>query len=103
MVLTDEQRTHRLEQELQRLAMAGWQVDRYTDPFTVTVRRRAPVNHVMHGILSVLTLGLWLFVWLVIVMVPRTQRTTVRVDEAGMCGPFLPGLAAMSTQPPVVL
>jgi hypothetical protein len=96
VMMTTEQREQRLAAELQRRATDGWQVDTFADPFTVTLRRRAPVNHVMHAILSLLTLGLWLIVWLVVVMVPRTQRMSLRVDESGMCGPFLPGLAAMS-------
>lgn len=31
-------------------------------------------NHVLHGILSVITLGLWLIVWLLVVEAPRGRR-----------------------------
>lgn len=48
-------------------------------------------NHVLHGVLSLLTCGLWLWVWLVVAIVDPSRRAsgampkryTVMVDEWG--------------------
>lgn len=50
----------------------------------VVVRPPDPVNHILHLILSIFTAGLWLFVWLFLVIDARgEQRHVVSVDEAG--------------------
>lgn len=42
-----------------------------------------PVNHVLHLLLSVLTLGLWLLVWPFVAIGGGERRVVLRVDEQG--------------------
>lgn len=43
-----------------------------------------PVNHILHLILSVLTLGIWLLVWILLAMTGGEKRYVLRVDDAGV-------------------
>ena len=42
-----------------------------------------PVNHVLHAILTVLLLGLWLIVWIALIITGGEKRTIITVDEYG--------------------
>jgi hypothetical protein len=42
-----------------------------------------PVNHILHLILSVLTAGLWLFVWVALVLTNKKQRIVLTMDANG--------------------
>ncbi len=41
------------------------------------------VNHILHAILSLLTAGLWLIVWLILVVTNKTQRIVLSMNEHG--------------------
>lgn len=41
------------------------------------------VNHVLHAILSLLTAGIWLIVWLVLVLSNKPRRVVLSIDESG--------------------
>jgi len=56
-------------------------------------------NHVLHGVLSLLTLGLWLIVWFFIALVSN-QRAGVRVDEYGRIQHLFPNGWGSPTMPP---
>jgi nitrate reductase alpha subunit len=50
-----------------------------------------PVNHILHLILSVLTLGLWLVVWLIVGIRGGEKQLKLSVDEYGrvsQVGPY---------------
>jgi hypothetical protein len=47
-------------------------------------RTPAPVNHILHCILSLLTFGLWLLIWVLLaVSQPKPQLVGVAVNEYG--------------------
>lgn len=74
-----------LQQELQRAVAAGWTVEGQWPPARAVVARTADVNHVVHAILSLLTCGLWLIVWLAVAIGSnKPVRQSVYVDEAGL-------------------
>lgn len=41
------------------------------------------VNHVLHAILSLITAGIWLIVWLLLVLTNKRQRIILSVNEHG--------------------
>lgn len=41
------------------------------------------VNHVLHAILSLITAGVWLIVWLLLVLTNKRQRIILSVNEHG--------------------
>jgi len=49
----------------------------------IVVERPAQVNHVLHALLSLLTFGLWLFAWLLVVISSHPRRFLVTVDACG--------------------
>jgi hypothetical protein len=51
--------------------------------FTAVLVSGKKVNHVLHLILTLLTAGLWLFVWLVIVITNSGGRKVISVDAYG--------------------
>jgi hypothetical protein len=42
-----------------------------------------PVNHILHLVLSLLTGGIWLIVWLILILTNRKRRVVLSVDESG--------------------
>lgn len=81
-VLTDSQRKERLENRIAQYLKAGWSAERVGD-FQAVLTFEGKVNHVVHAILSLLTAGLWLLVWLVLALTRKTTRMTLRVNEYG--------------------
>lgn len=65
-----------------QLAQGGRRVESQTDYNAVLVSGK-PVNHILHIILSVLTLGAWLIVWGILVVTGGEKREMVTVDEYG--------------------
>jgi hypothetical protein len=56
--------------------------------YQVVLSYGGKANHVLHGILSLLTLGLWLFVWLFIAWGNKPKRYTYTVDKFGVISSF---------------
>ena len=60
----------------------GWRVESYGPGHAVMVKGRRP-NHVLHLLLTLLTLGLWLPVWAVLTGTMRVQRQVLMVGADG--------------------
>jgi hypothetical protein len=82
MPMSVEQRRAALSAGIAAELHNGWRVESQTDFQAVMVRGHR-VNHVLHLILSVLTLGLWLIVWLFLGLAGGEKREIVSVDEYG--------------------
>ena len=51
--------------------------------FQAIIVRGKPINHILHLLLSVFTLGLWLIVWLAIAGSGGEKRAAMQVDRYG--------------------
>lgn len=63
----------------------GWskgRVGSQTDTEAVVIIPKQ-TKHVVHAILSLVTLGLWLVVWFFVALLAREKQVTLRVDEYG--------------------
>jgi len=60
----------------------GARVESQSDYQAVVVRGKRP-NHVLHLLLSLVTVGLWIPVWIVLAIVKHEKRTVIRVDQCG--------------------
>jgi hypothetical protein len=60
----------------------GMRVESQTDFQAILVSGNRP-NHILHLLLSIVTLGLWLIVWLIIGAGGGERRKVVSVDEYG--------------------
>ena len=80
--LSAEQRATILQQALGDLAFRGYQVER-VDQTRAIVLAGAPINHILHLLLSVFTCGLWLPIWLLILASGGVKRRYVHIDDYG--------------------
>lgn len=81
--LTPDQRYAVLQQELIQVVGNGARVEAQWPPDRAIICWPANVNHVVHAILSLLTAGLWLFVWLLIAITTKPRRLLLTVDPGG--------------------
>lgn len=83
VLLSSDERQERLEGTVSGYISSGYRVESQTPHQAIVVKGRRP-NHLLHLILSVLTLGLWmLFVWLPLVVFGGEKRRVITVDPAG--------------------
>jgi hypothetical protein len=82
--VSDSSRKARLAQAIQQEVVAGGRVEAQGE-FNAILRFGKPVNHVLHLILTVITLGMWALVWIIVwvVAVLQTGTVTLNVDEFG--------------------
>lgn len=90
-----------LDLEINKALAQGWAlVSR--DQFHAVLSKGGNVRHTMHGIISLVTLGLWLWGWAAVAIVGARQAMTLTMDVAGNVrregpksrAPYLAGLAA---------
>jgi hypothetical protein len=81
-VLPGDQRTRLLDQVLDEELLKGAGV-LARRPFEATLAYRRPVSHVLHAILSVVTGGLWVVVWIVMAIARTDDRVRLEVDPQG--------------------
>jgi hypothetical protein len=79
---TPEQRKAALAQAVAQSVAQGNRVESHADYQAIVVKGHRP-NHVLHLILTIITLGLWLLVWIPVAVLQKEQRTIIRVDDYG--------------------
>lgn len=81
---SDSTRRQRLAQAIQTEVVRGGRVETQSD-YNAVIRYEAKTNHVLHLILSILTVGLWAFVWVTIgiINMVKNKAVTLSVDEFG--------------------
>ena len=77
-----EERRAILATQVQNAVGRGLRVDTQSDTMAVVVNGK-PVNHILHLILSLVTLGLWLIPWGIMVVAGGERREMITVDEFG--------------------
>ena len=60
----------------------GWRLDVQTD-FEAVLSSGKKVNHILHLLLSIVTVGMWILPWILMAMGNRIRRQTISVDEFG--------------------
>lgn len=79
---TPEERTAALERYVFQQGQLGWRVQSQTAT-TAQLLKGKPTNHVLHLILSLITLGIWLIVWVLVAIFAGQKQKVVTVDEYG--------------------
>lgn len=82
--VTADQRKAKLATAIQNEVVKGGRVETQGD-YNAVIRYDKSVNHVLHLILTLITLGVWSFVWLALVIIAAVARKTITltVDEFG--------------------
>lgn len=80
---SSEERKEALARAVHTQVAQGARVESQADYNAVLVKGHRP-NHVLHLILTLVTLGLWVFVWIGVTIFGGEKRMTVSVDEWGI-------------------
>lgn len=75
-------RREQLALEISRLAAQGYRVESQSEIQATLVRGRR-VNHILHLLLSLITIGIWLLVWICLAIFGGEKRVILIVDEFG--------------------
>lgn len=81
--LNREQLEHGLALAVEQEVLANGATVVHEGPTGPVVAYRRPVNHLLHGIATILTLGIWAFFWLLSVLDRSERRVLLRIDESG--------------------
>lgn len=71
--------TDRFEHVVAERVSQGWRVESRTPLIAVLARGKRP-NHILHLLLSLVTFGLWVLVWINVAAWGGVRRSTIRVD-----------------------
>ena len=71
-----------LGRHISSMVAQGFRVESQSDFQAVMVKGK-DVNHILHLILSLVTAGLWLLVWLLLIVTGGEKRSMITVDNFG--------------------
>jgi hypothetical protein len=71
-----------LAQAIARQIAQGYRVESQSDFQAVVVKGKRP-SHLLHLVLTIITLGLWAIVWIVLSLTMHVHRRLVTVNEVG--------------------
>jgi hypothetical protein len=77
-----EERKALLDSALQLWGARGFRIENRSD-FQATVSKGKEIRHVLHIVLSFLTAGMWLFVYIPLWLLTGIRRRMVSIDEYG--------------------
>ena len=80
--MAPEEKRRTLATAVQNPVVGGWRVESQTDEQAIMVRGKPP-NHILHLILTLVTLGAWVIVWLALVIFGGEKRQIINVDDYG--------------------
>lgn len=72
-----------LAAEVERYIRIGWRVEASPIPGQVVMVHGKRPNHILHLLLSVVTLGLWLPAWLIIAVSTKETRAVLTATSSG--------------------
>ncbi len=77
-----EERRQRLQAVVQAEVVRGARIESQTDTLAVIVHGRR-VNHLLHFLVGVFTIGAWWFIWLLLAVLGGEKRYLIAVDDHG--------------------
>jgi hypothetical protein len=81
-VLTTEERSEILNREILRYTSKGWRVQSQ-GPTQAQLVKGKNHSHLLHLILTLLTLGVWLLVWIPLALFGGEKHKLIAVNEYG--------------------
>jgi hypothetical protein len=79
---TTDERKEALATSVANSIAQGRRVESQSDYQAVLVKGK-PVNHILHLILTLVTVGFWSLIWIALVIFGGEKREVARVDEWG--------------------
>jgi hypothetical protein len=77
------ERKELLARSVQSHVAQGWRVESAAGDFGAVLAKGHKPNHLMHLVITLLTLGVWLVGWLIRIGMGGEKRTMIAVDEYG--------------------
>jgi hypothetical protein len=81
-LITRAERTHTLEAEASYFVAKGWRVRTIT-PTEAELVKGEPISHGIHIFFSIATVGLWLLVYVPLLIFGGEKHKRISVDERG--------------------
>lgn len=82
-MLSPDERSAILERQVTEQARQGWRVVSIANNQAQLVQG-GRVSHVLHLLLTIITVGLWAIVWLIVWAANRERHRFIYVDERGV-------------------
>jgi hypothetical protein len=82
IVKTADERRSALDRALQMHGAQGWRIENRSD-FQATIAKGKETSHVLHLLLTLVTVGLWLIPWLGLGVLGGVKRRMITIDEFG--------------------
>ena len=79
---TPDERKEALAEAVQSAFARGYRVESQTNYQAIVVSGK-PVNHILHLLLSLFTVGIWVLVWIGLAISGGEKRELISVDEYG--------------------
>ena len=79
---SENEKANKLALAISTEVSKGWRVESQSQIQAVLVKGK-PINNTLHIILTVLTVGTWLLIYIPILLVNKRQTKIIRVDEFG--------------------
>ena len=79
---SSEKRSQTLHKHVIQEVANGWKLEVETE-FEAVLSRGKRVNHILHLLLTLLTLGFWIIPWVFMAAGSGEKRETISVDECG--------------------
>ena len=79
---SDAERKVILEKKIILYVSRGWNLDTQTE-FAAVLRTGKRLNHIVPLLLSLVTFGFWILVWIFLGLINRVSTTTITVDKFG--------------------
>jgi hypothetical protein len=84
MTMSEEERKLKLARVLAVEANHGWKVESQTDYTAVLFYGKGgKINHILHLLLSIFTLGIWLIVWIIIGLTSQRKTKVISITDNG--------------------
>ena len=80
--VSDNEKANKLANAVANEVASGWRVESQTSVQAILVKGKE-INHILQIILSVITLGFWLLVYVPLWAINRRRTKIVRVDDFG--------------------
>ncbi|NQW74188.1 MAG: hypothetical protein HQ451_01265 [Candidatus Planktophila sp.] len=80
--ITDAEKANKLAMAISTEVSKGWRVESQSAVQAILVKGKN-INHTLQIFLSIITLGVWLFVYVPTYLTNRRQTKIVRVDDFG--------------------
>jgi hypothetical protein len=77
-----DERKATLDRVLADRGAQGWRIENRSD-FQATIATGNRINHVLHLILTIVTVGLWGIVWIILAITGGIKRHLITIDEYG--------------------